>query len=103
MKAERDFHKSCPRRSSPLGRPFLATSRVTSGAKRRRSSERAGALSLENLANGGADLIPLGEGHVALPNAVSAGIAIFPGSKTSARSHMSSAREPGDLGSASSK
>lgn len=103
MNTEINFNKSCPRRSSPLGRPVLASPRATSVAKRRRSSERAGALSLENLSNGGADTIPLMvEGHAAMPNDVGSDIVVLPGSKTSARSHLSFAREPGGLGSASS-
>lgn len=102
MRTEIETNKSCPRRSSPLGMPFLAQSGVTLAAKRRRQSERAGALSLENLPNGGADALPPAEGHAEAANGVSPAASVLPGSKTSARSHTSFAREPGDLGSASS-
>jgi hypothetical protein len=97
-----EFSKSCPGRSSPPGMPFLAWSGVTLTAKRRRQSERAGALSLENFPQGGADALPPAEGHAETANGVSPAVSVLPGSKTSARSHMSFAREPGDLGSASS-
>ena len=102
MKTEIEVSKSCPGRSSPPGMPVLAQSGVTLAAKRRRQSERAGALSLENLANEGADAFLLAVGHVFAANGVSPAASILPGSKNSARLHMSFAREPGDLGSASS-
>ena len=103
MKTEIEVSKSCPGRSSPPGMPVLAQSGVTLAAKRRRQSERAGALSLENLANEGADALLLAVGHVFAANGVSPAASNLPGSKNSARSHRSFAREPGDLGSASSK
>ncbi len=102
MKTEIDSSKSCPGRSSPPGMPFLAQSGVTLPAKRRRQGQRAGALSPENLPKGGADTFPPVEGHVEAANGVSPAASILPGSKTSARWHRSFAREPGDLGSASS-
>src|SRR5690606_269916 len=100
MKTEKAISKSYPRRNPPLGRPVLALSGVTPGTKRRRPSERAGILSLENLLNGGADVLPIAEGHAQLPNGVGPGTVVLPGSKNSARSHLLSAREPGDLGGA---
>lgn len=102
MRNERASSKSSPRSSPHLGRPVLALTAATSAAKRRRSSKRAGVLSLENLLNGGADVFPLAEGRVATPNGVGPGAAVLPGSKNSARLHLLSAREPGGLGSASS-
>jgi hypothetical protein len=102
METEIELDQSCPGRNPPPGRPVLALTGVTPAAKHRRPSERAGALSLENLPNEGADAIPPAEGHAAAPNGVGPGTTVLPGSKTSARSHMLSAREPGDLGSASS-
>jgi hypothetical protein len=101
MKTEIETNKSCSGRSSPPGMPVLAWSGATLGAKRRRQSERAGAWSLENLRHGGADAFPLAEGHVVAAKGVSPAAPSSPGSKTSARSHTSFAREPGDLGSAS--
>lgn len=103
MKSEIEFDKSCPGRSSQPGMPILAWMGVTLDAKRRRQSERAGGLSLENLHNEGAKAFLLAGGHVDATNGVSPDATILPGSETSARSHMSFAREPGDLGSASSK
>jgi hypothetical protein len=101
MKTEFELDQSCPGRNPPPGKPVLALAGATPTAKRRRLRERAGALSLENLPNGGAKVIPLAEGHVTATNGVGPDAIIPPGSKTSARSHMLSAREPGDLGSAS--
>ncbi len=103
MKAKIEFHKSCLRRSPPLRRPSLAFAGVIPWAKRRGSSKRAGGLSLENLGNRGADAIPPAEGQAMVPNAVGAGTVVLSGSKTWARLHMSSVREPGDLRSASPK
>ena len=102
MKSEIESNKSCPGKSSRPGMPILAWSGVTLDAKRRRQSERAGGLSLENLHNEGAKAFLLAGGHVVATNGVSPDAIILPGSETSARSHMSFAREPGDLGSASS-
>jgi len=102
MKTEIESNKSCPGKSSPPGMPVLAWTGATLYAKRRRQRERAGELSLENLHHGRADAILLAQGHVDAANGVSPAAFVFPGSKTSARSHTSFAREPGDLGSASS-
>jgi len=102
MRTEIASSKSSLRRSPHLGRPILALTAVTPAAKRRRSSKRAGVLSLENLLNGGADAFSSAEGRVVTPNGVGPGAAVLPGSKNSARLHLLSAREPGGLGSASS-
>jgi hypothetical protein len=102
MKTEIESCKSCTGKSSPPGMPVLAWSGVTLTAKRRRQGERAGALSLENLHHEGADAFLLAGGHVVAANGVSPAAPPLPGSKTSARSYTSFAREPGDLGSASS-
>jgi RNA-directed DNA polymerase len=55
------------------------------------------ALKLREKFNGEADAIPSVEGNMATTNRVSRVVATLPESKSSARSHMSSAREPGDL------
>ena len=54
-------------------------------------------MKLREQSNGEADVFPLAEGSMAATNRVSRVAATLPESKNSARSHMSSAREPGDL------
>ena len=54
-------------------------------------------MKLREQSNGEADAFPLAEGNMAATNRVSRVAATLPESKNSARSHMSSAREPGDL------
>ena len=54
-------------------------------------------MKLREKSNGEADVFPLAEGNMAATNRVSRVVATLPESKNSARSQMSSAREPGDL------
>lgn len=54
-------------------------------------------MKLREQSNGEADVFLLAEGSMAATNRVSRVAATLPESKSSARSHMSSAREPGDL------
>ena len=93
--------ESCPGRSPPPGSPVLACRGVTHGAKRRRTSERAGRPSLENPDIAGADAVHWVQGHGGDPTKVGLEGPLPPGSKSSARSQSPLAREPGDLEGAS--
>jgi hypothetical protein len=58
-------------------------------------------MELRNKPNGEADAVPLAEGSTDATHGVGPVATALPESKNSARSQMSSAREPGDLGGAS--
>jgi hypothetical protein len=91
-----------PREASAPGKFTLAPAQVTARVKRRETSERAGLSSPETLINLW-EPTPLrdAEGHDDAASDAEIAAAFPPGLQRSARSHMTHARKPGDLGGAS--